>query len=111
MEDKLLVALLGKIQDVLSGENTVIGNESDYLAWCLPGIPFQAEDLQFAIKGLNGADGVETAQLNRNAFEFSRVANNIPDDGIINGYLISTELYYGMFIRMCFVFQRCQRII
>lgn len=85
MEDKLLVALLGKIQDVLSGENTVIGNESDYLAWCLPGIPFQAEDLQFAIKGLNGADGVETAQLNRNAFEFSRVANNIPDDGIING--------------------------
>ncbi len=85
MEDKLLVALLGKIQDVLSGENAVIGNESDYLAWCLPGIPFQAEDLQFAIKGLNGADGVETAQLNRNAFEFSRVANNIPDDGIING--------------------------
>lgn len=52
MEDKLLVALLGKIQDVLSGENTVIGNESDYLAWCLPGIPFQAEDLQFAIKDL-----------------------------------------------------------
>ena len=33
MEDKLLVALLGKIQDVLSGENTVIGNESDYLAY------------------------------------------------------------------------------
>lgn len=85
MEDKLLVALLGKIQDVLSGENTVMENDGEYLAWCLPGIPFQAEDLQFAIKGLNGADGAETAQLNRNAFEFSRIANNIPDDGIING--------------------------
>lgn len=85
MEDKLLVALLGKIQDVLSGENTVSGNESDYLAWCLPGIPFQAKDLQFAVKGLNGADGAETAELNRNAFEFSRVVNNIPNNGTING--------------------------
>lgn len=85
MEDKLLVALLGKIQDVLSGENTVTGSENDYLAWCLPGMPFQANDLEFAIKGLNGATGVETAQLNRNAFEFSRVANSIPEDGVING--------------------------
>lgn len=50
--DELLIALLNKIDSILNGsDDTVTKSADNYIAWCQPGIPFQPEDLQFAIKG------------------------------------------------------------
>lgn len=98
MEDKLLVALLGKIQEMIFGGEHKFGNENEYLAWCLPGAPFQKDDLQFAIKGLKGKDGEETAKLIRNAFEFSRLANSIPDGNEINSiYEMNGKMLWNVY--------------
>lgn len=86
MNEDLLKALLNKLENVLNGGSDVAQASSDnYTAWCSPGIPFQPEDLQFAVKGINGKDAEETALLIRNAAEFSRVANSIPSSNVIGG--------------------------
>ncbi len=86
MNEDLLKALLNKLEDVLNGGSDVAQASSDnYIAWCSPGIPFQPEDLQFAVKGINGKDAEETSLLIRNAAEFSRVANSIPSSNVIGG--------------------------
>jgi len=82
--DELLVALLNKLNSILNGNDETVPKSSDnYIAWCKPGIPFQPEDLQFAVKGINGKDGNETRDLVRNAAEFSRVVNAIPSSNLI----------------------------
>ncbi|WP_448789170.1 hypothetical protein [Bacteroides graminisolvens] len=86
MNEDLLKALLNKFENVLNGGSDVAQASSDnYIAWCSPGIPFQPEDLQFAVKGINGKNAEETALLVRNAAEFSRVANAIPSSNVIGG--------------------------
>lgn len=86
MEDNLLKALLNKVENVLNGGSDVAQSSSNnYTAWCSPGIPFQPEDLQFAVKGINGKNSEETNLLVRNAAEFSRVANSIPSSNVIDG--------------------------
>ena len=78
--DDLLVALMNKINTILNaGDDVAPAKKNSYVAWCRPGIPFQPEDLQFAVKGISGKDGAETATLVRTAAEFSRVVNDIPD--------------------------------
>lgn len=86
MNENLLKALLNKLEDVLNGGDDAAQASSDnYIAWCSPGIPFQPEDLQFAVKGINGKDAEETSLLIRNAAEFSRIANSIPSSNVIGG--------------------------
>lgn len=86
MNENLLKALLNKVEEILNGNDEVAQVSSDnYIAWCSPGIPFQPEDLQFAVKGINGKDAEETALLVTNAAEFSRVANSIPSSNVIGG--------------------------
>lgn len=86
MDDNLLRALLNKIDNVLNaGSDAASASSDNYTAWCAPGIPFQPEDLQFAVKGINGKDADETNLLVRNAAEFSRVANSIPSSNVIGG--------------------------
>lgn len=86
MDEKLLKALLNKVEEILNGGDEFAQSSSDnYIAWCSPGIPFQPEDLQFAVKGINGKDADETALLVRNAAEFSRIANSIPSSNVIGG--------------------------
>lgn len=86
MDENLLKALLAKLENVLNGgEDDAQSSVNNYIAWCSPGIPFQPEDLQFAIKGLNGENADETATLVRNAAEFSRIANSIPSSNKIGG--------------------------
>lgn len=89
-QDDLLLALLNKVEGILNGnDSTSPANSDSYIAWCQPGIPFQPEDLQFAVKGITGKDGDETKDLVRTAAEFSRVVNSVPsghlvEDGIFN---------------------------
>jgi hypothetical protein len=84
-KDQLLSALLNKIDEILNGGDEHIHKSTDnYISWCMPGIPFQAEDLQFAVKGMNGKDAKETETLLRHAFEFSRVVNAIPSSNVID---------------------------
>lgn len=86
-QDELLVALLNKISLILNGsDETVAKSPDNYIAWCRPGIPFQPQDLQFAIKGINGKDANETLQLVRNAAEFSRVVNSVPSSNVITDF-------------------------
>ena len=86
MEDNLLKALLNKVDNVLNRGNDIASASKDnYVAWCSPGIPFQEEDLQFAVKGLKGGDADETRILVRTAAEFSQLANSIPSSNVIGG--------------------------
>jgi len=76
---KLLTALLNKVDSILTGGDDVARPSPDsFLSWCLPGLPFQAADLQFAVKGITGKDGDETRTLVRTAAEFSRAVNYVP---------------------------------
>jgi hypothetical protein len=85
MADQLLSALMNRIDGILNGEDQHVPKSSDnYISWCMPGIPFQAEDLQFAVKGMNGKDAKETETLLRHAYEFSRVVNAIPSSNVID---------------------------
>lgn len=89
-KDELLVALLNKISSILNGsDENVPARPDNYIAWCKPGIPFQPEDLQFAIKGINGKDAGETLDLVRNAAEFSRVVNGVPSEHTIGDAIYS----------------------
>ncbi len=85
-QDNLLKALLNKLDGILTGgDETAAASSDNYIAWCRPGIPFQPEDLQFAVKGINGKDADETVDLIRNAAEFARCVNAIPSSNIIGG--------------------------
>ena len=83
-QDDLLVAVMNKIASILNGgDANAPQSPNTYIAWCRPGIPFQPEDLQFAVKGISGKDGEETKTLVRNAAEFSRVVNAVPTAHIV----------------------------
>lgn len=86
MDSNLLKILLHRVEEVVIGGGDVAKASPDnYMAWCSPGIPFQAEDLQFAVKGINGKDADETVSLIRNATEFAHFANSIPSSNVIGG--------------------------
>lgn len=84
--DHLMQSLLGKLYQILTGGDDVAAPASDnFIAWCTPGIPFEAADLEFASKGLAGATGDETRRLLATASDFSRLVNFVPDpSGIYN---------------------------
>lgn len=79
-ENPLLIALVNKLASVLTGgDESAEASKESYVSWCLPGIPFQSDDLQFAVKGISGKDGDETRSLVRAAAEFSRSVNFVPN--------------------------------
>jgi hypothetical protein len=85
-EEDLIKAMMNKISGILtSGDEHAPVPESNYITWCQPGIPFQAEDLQFAVKGMSGTNGEETRQLIRTASDFSRSVNLIPNSHAFSG--------------------------
>lgn len=78
-QDDLLVAVMNKIAAILTGSDaTTEPSPNSYIAWCRPGIPFQPEDLQFAVKGISSPNAEENRMLLRTAAEFSRVVNAVP---------------------------------
>lgn len=80
MSEDVTRAMYNKIALILTGGDSVAPPPKDsFIAWCAPGIPFQKEDLQFAVKGISGTDASETRLLIQNASDYSRVANLIPD--------------------------------
>ncbi|MEM7591264.1 MAG: hypothetical protein AAF383_07060 [Cyanobacteria bacterium P01_A01_bin.83] len=79
-QEQLMKSLLGKLYQVLTGgDDIAIPETNNFIAWCTPGIPFQAEDLEFAQKGLAGKDADETRKLLAQAADFSRLVNLVPD--------------------------------
>ncbi|MEG1909467.1 MAG: hypothetical protein RR190_00670 [Bacteroidales bacterium] len=81
-------ALLVKLSNILQGSkdsNLDTSSKANYIAWCRPGIPFQASDLQFAAKGLFSEDGEEAKKLLNSAANFSRIANSIPSNNLVDG--------------------------
>lgn len=79
-QEVLMKSLIGKLYQILTGSDDVAPSTSDnFIAWCLPGIPFEPKDLEFASKGLGGKTGDETRDLLRQASDFSHLVNLVPD--------------------------------
>lgn len=78
--DHLMQSLIGKLYQILTGGDDVAAPASDnFIAWCTPGIPFEATDFDFASKGLAGSTGDETRHLLATASDFARLVNFVPD--------------------------------
>ncbi|MBE9141238.1 hypothetical protein IQ254_29240 [Nodosilinea sp. LEGE 07088] len=74
-----LKSILGKIYTMLtSGDGTVPNAKDGFIAWCIPGIPFNHSDLLFANK-LFATDADQARDLLNQASNFSRLVNFIPD--------------------------------
>lgn len=92
--ENLMKALLKKLYTELTDadDNFDPRNEEErFITWCLPGIPFDPEDLHFA-QGLVGhgatpqEQGADTARLAQQAAQFARLVDFIPDvSGIFDG--------------------------
>jgi hypothetical protein len=77
--DQLMKSLLGKLYQILTaGDGPAQPSPDNFIAWCVPGIPFRSEDLMFASK-YTGANGDEERTLTMQAANFSRFVNFIPD--------------------------------
>lgn len=60
--------------------------ESTYLTWCQPGLPYTADDFDFAASGLNSTDPVEALKRAQHAFAFATQVDMVPDpSGVYRG--------------------------
>lgn len=77
--------LLSMIRDImLGGDNTVPGNPNQFISWCLPGIPFDESDFDFAKAGLGVTSNTENATREyqmqvQHANSFAQTVDFIPD--------------------------------
>jgi len=79
-DEILMQRLLAKLYRTLTaGDDTVQESPDNFIAWCLPGIPFAEEDFDFAAKGLGGGSGDEVRRLLTQASAFARLVNRVPD--------------------------------
>lgn len=77
-------AMLAKLYEVLTARpdgdaDALPANE--FIAWCQPGLPFEPEDLDFAVRGIGGGEG-EGEDVRRRiarADDWSRLTNFIPN--------------------------------
>lgn len=57
--------------------------ENEFIAWCQPGLPFEAPDFDFAVQGIGGGDGEAVRQRLARAEDWSRLVNFIPNSTAI----------------------------
>lgn len=75
---KTLLAQLYQI--VTGGDESVPPSQHNFVSWCMPGIPFEPADFNFAVKGMGGGkDAEEERLLLQQAFAFSQLVDFIPD--------------------------------
>jgi hypothetical protein len=78
--EELMSSLIGKLYKILTAGDAVAESDPDsFIAWCTPGLGFQPDDLEFAVKGLAGATGSETKNLLAQASDFAKLVNLVPD--------------------------------
>lgn len=79
---------LAQLYTILTGGDAKVPpSKSNFISWCMPGIPFNAEDFTFAEKGIGGgADAEEDRLIVQQASNFSNLIDFIPDvTGVYNG--------------------------
>ncbi len=85
-QDDLMKSLVGKLYTVLTaGDDTAPAAKDRFVAWCSPGIPFAKDDLAFAASGPGGGSGDEARQFLRQASDFARLVNLVPDPSGVYG--------------------------
>lgn len=90
MEDLALKGLLSKLADLLVCENvdSVPSSKKNYVAWCLPGLAFQKEDLDF-IK--------DPTLKSAEAAQFSLVVNSIPSGHEVNTFEQNNSMLWAVY--------------
>lgn len=67
---------------VMGGDDTVPPPKNTFFTWCMPGLPFSAEDLDFCSKGIFSAPTAEEMNTRLNhAFALGALLDFIPDVG------------------------------
>ncbi|MEU6982614.1 hypothetical protein ABZ946_04215 [Streptomyces sp. NPDC046324] len=62
------------------GDMTVPPSKDSFITWCMPGLPYQAADFNFAAQGIGtGANANEDKVLLQQAFNFASLVDFIPD--------------------------------
>lgn len=76
-------ALTGQIyQSVLGGDGNVKPASDTFFTWCMPGLPFTAEDLDFCASGIFSAPDAETQNMRlMHAYQLSALLDFVPDVG------------------------------
>jgi hypothetical protein len=92
--DNIMKSMMGYLYTVLTDaeDSLVETNERErFICWCLPGIPFEPEDLRFAVRGFTGQGDTpekkaeDTALLIGQASRFARLVDFVPDANAVFG--------------------------
>jgi len=81
----LAMSFLSQLYEIITGGDAKVpASKHRFVSWCMPGIPFDAEDFTFAEKGLGGATTAEETQLFlQQAYNFSTLIDFIPDKSAV----------------------------
>jgi len=105
--------LLSQLNEIATGgDDTVSSSDDDFIAWCQPGIPFDADDFDFAESGLGtGATAEDEKKLIQHAYNFSQTVDFIPDasglykddqqQAIFRTSGARLSFMYGEILRLC----------
>jgi hypothetical protein len=78
--------LLSRLYEIVTSGEKGAPSANSFVSWCMPGIPFEPEDFNFAIKGIgSGNDAEEARKIVQQAFTFSQLVDFIPNvSGVYN---------------------------
>jgi hypothetical protein len=73
--------LINQLYDIVcGGDGSIPPSDDTFISWCQPGLPFRAEDFDFAASGFgSGADAEAEKALTAHAFSFAQLVDFIPD--------------------------------
>ena len=80
----VMSGLINKVQEIVSGTESQVQNpdNTDFISWFAPGIPFSNDDLSFLKTGLgNAVSGDDARKKYRNARELSTLLDLVPQPG------------------------------
>ncbi|AQZ62839.1 unnamed protein product [[Actinomadura] parvosata subsp. kistnae] len=78
--ESLARALRTQMYHVLMGGDASVKPPADaFLTWCMPGLPFEEGDFDFAAGGLSGRTAEESKQRYQQAFTFAMAVDYLPD--------------------------------
>ncbi|MEG4304518.1 hypothetical protein [Microcoleus sp. D3_18a_C4] len=81
-QDDLMKSLVAKIYQVLNAGDSTAPNRNDFISWCAPGLPIDAQDLEFISTGGLGTGGTSADRIREflnEAEDFARLVNFIPN--------------------------------
>ena len=78
----LMQSLMAKLYSTVTGDDPAIKlPRNKFVSWMMPGIPFEARDFNFGVKGLIGETAEETRELQHQAWTISKLFDFVPEVG------------------------------